>query len=57
MWYRRRLKKIKWSEKVANEQVLGLRVEKRTLTSNNLNRRVNSIGHILRINCLLHVDI
>jgi hypothetical protein len=46
--------KIKWSEKVTNEQVLERIGEKRTLLNNILRRKVNWIGHILRRNCLLH---
>ena len=46
--------KIKWSEKVTNEQVLDLIGEKRSLINNILRRIVNWIGHILRRNCLLH---
>ena len=38
------MEKIKWSEKVTNGQVL----------NNILRRKANWIGHILRINCLLH---
>ena len=30
-WYWRRMEKIKWSEKVTNEQILGHIGEKRTL--------------------------
>ena len=40
----------KWSEKVINERI----GEKRTLLNNTLRRKANSIGHILRRNCLLH---
>ena len=50
------MEKIKWPEKVTNEQVLDRRPigEKRTLINNILRRKVNWIGHILRRNCLLH---
>ena len=41
MWCWRRMEKIKWSEKVTNEQVILL-------------RKANWIGHILRRNCFLH---
>ena len=44
------MEKIKWSEKVTNEQVL----DKMTLLNNILRRKANWIGHILRRNCLLH---
>ena len=54
MWYWRRMEKIKWSEKVTNEQVLERIGEKRTLLNNILRRKANWIGHILRRNCLLH---
>ena len=54
MWCYRRMEKIKWSEKVTNEQVLGLIGEKRTLINNILRRKANWIGHILRRNCLLY---
>ena len=57
MWCWRRMEKIKWSEKVTNEQVLARIGEKRTLLKNILRRKANWIGHILRRNCLLHDDI
>jgi hypothetical protein len=54
MWCWRRMEKIKLSEKVTNEQVIGRIGEKRTLLNNILRRKANWIGHILRRNCLLH---
>ena len=48
------MEKIKWPEKVINDQVLEHIGEKRTLLNNVLRRKANSIGHILRRNCLLH---
>ena len=48
------MEKIKWSEKVTNEQVLERIEEKSTLLNNILRRKANWIGHILRRNCLLH---
>jgi len=54
MWCWRRMEKIKWSERVTNEQVLDRIGEKRTLLKNILRRKANWIGHILRRNCLLH---
>ena len=47
------MEKIKWSEKVTNEQVLQRTGEKRTLLNNILRIKVNWICHILTINCLL----
>ena len=54
MWCWVRMEKIKWSEKVTNEQVIEHIGEKTTLLSNILRRKVNWIGHILRRNCILH---
>ena len=54
MWCWRRMEKIKWSEKVNNEQVFDSIGEKMTLLNNILCRKANWIGHILRRNCLLH---
>ena len=50
MWCWRRMEKIKWSEKVANEDVLERKGEKRKLLNNILCRKANWIGHILRRN-------
>jgi hypothetical protein len=47
------MEKIKWSEKVTNEQVLERIGEKGTLLNNILRRKINWFGHILRRNCLL----
>ena len=48
------MEKIKWSEKVTNEQVLERIGVKMTLINIILRRKTNVIGHILRRNCLLH---
>jgi len=48
------MEKIKWSEKITNEQVLDHIGEKRTLLNNVLHRKVNWIDHILKRNCLIH---
>ena len=48
------MEKIKWSEKVTNEQVLDRIGEKRTLINNILRRKTNWVGRILRRDCLLH---
>jgi hypothetical protein len=57
MRYWMRMEKIKWSEKITNEQVLDRIGEKRTLLNNIIRRKANWIGHILRRNCLLHNSI
>ena len=48
------MEKIKWLEKVTNEQVIERIGEKRTLLNPILSRKANSNGHILRKNCLHH---
>ena len=50
----RRIEKIKWSEKVTNEEGLKRIGEKRLLINNILRRKVNWIGHILRRDYLLY---
>jgi len=54
MWCWRRMGKIKWSEKVPNEQVIEHIGEKRTLLNNILRRKTNWIGLIFRRNFLFH---
>ena len=55
MWCWRTMEKIKWSEKITNEQVLDRVEEKRRKFINNiLSRKANWTDHILRRNCLLH---
>ena len=56
MWCWTRMEKIKWSEKVTNEQVLECRGEKRALLSSILRGKANEIGRILRRNCLRHKE-
>ena len=41
MWWWRRIEKIKWSEKVTNEQVLDRIGEKRTLLNNVIHIKSN----------------
>jgi hypothetical protein len=53
MWCWRRMEKIGWTDRVRNEEVL-LRVsEQRNILHEIRKRKSNSIGHILRRNCLL----
>ena len=47
------MEKIKWSEKVTNEQALERIEEKNTLLNNIVCRKVNWVYHILRKNFLL----
>jgi hypothetical protein len=46
--------KIKWSEEVTNEDVLGHIREERTLLNNILSRNPHRISHIIRINSLIY---
>jgi len=48
------MEKIKWTEMKANEKVLDLVKEKRTLLNNFRSRRWNMIGHTLGHNKELH---
>ena len=48
------MEKIKWPEKVTNEQIRDRIGEKRTLINAILRRKANRISHTLRTNCLLH---
>jgi hypothetical protein len=53
LWCWRRIKKISWTDHVRNEEVL-LTVNKQRNILHEINEwKVNWIGHILRINCLL----
>jgi hypothetical protein len=54
MWCWRIMEKMKWSEKVTNDEVLECVEEERTHINNILLRKANWIGHILRRNCFLH---
>jgi hypothetical protein len=56
MWCWRRMEKIKWSEKVTNEEVLERIGEKWPLRNNILCRKANWISHILRKNCHWRTD-
>ena len=46
IWCRRRMEKIKWSEKVTNEQALEREGGKKTLLNNIQRRKAKWIGHI-----------
>ena len=48
------MKKIKYSTKISNGEVIEHIEEKRTLLNILLPRKANWIGHILRRSCLLH---
>ena len=54
MWCCRRMEKIKWPEKVINEEVLERIRVKRELLDNILRIKASWVGQIQRRNCLLH---
>jgi predicted DNA-binding ribbon-helix-helix protein len=52
MWFWKRMKKINWTDRVRNEEVLHRVKEERNITRTIKGRKGNWIGHILRVNCL-----
>jgi hypothetical protein len=54
MWCWRRMEKISWTHRVNNEAVLHRVQEERNILHTIRRRKANSIGHILRRNCLLN---
>jgi len=53
MWCWRRMEKISWTDHVRNEEVLFRVNVQRNILHEIRKRKANSIGHILRRNCLL----
>jgi len=53
MWCWRRMEKISWTDRLRNEEVLHRVNEERNVLHTVIRRKGNSIGHILRWNCLL----
>jgi len=53
MWCWRRMEKVSWTDCVRNEEVLLIFKEQRNILHEISKRKANSIGHILRRNCLL----
>jgi hypothetical protein len=53
MWCWRRMKKISWTDRVRNEEVLHRVKEERNIVHTIKRRKSNWIGHILCRNCLL----
>jgi hypothetical protein len=53
MWCWRVMKKISWTDHVRNEEELLRVTERRNILHEISERKINWIGHILRINCLL----
>jgi hypothetical protein len=49
----RRLEMISWTDRVRNEEVLQRVKEERNILQTTKRQKANSIGHILRRNCLL----
>jgi hypothetical protein len=53
MWCWRRMKKISWTDRVRNEEVLHGVQEERNILHIIKRRKANWIGHMLHRNCLL----
>jgi hypothetical protein len=53
MWCRRRMQKIRWTDRVNNKAVLHRVKEGRNILHTIRRRKTNWIGHILRRNCLI----
>jgi hypothetical protein len=53
MWCWRRMEKIRWIDRVRNEEVLHRVKEERNILHTIKRRKANWLGHILRRNCLL----
>ena len=53
MWFWRSLEKIKWQERISNDEVLTIVDETRCLIRTIGERKKNWIGHVLRGNGLL----
>ena len=53
IWWLRKLKKIKWSKKISNEEVFEHVEEKRTLLNNIVRRKSNWTAQIFRSNFVL----
>jgi hypothetical protein len=56
MWCWRRIKKIIWTGRVKNEDVLHRVKDERNILRTIKRRKANWIGHILRRNCLFKED-
>lgn len=52
MWLWRRMEKIKWSDKIRNEEVLRRVGEERSILKTIKKRKANWLGHILRRDCI-----
>jgi hypothetical protein len=53
MWCWRRMEKISWTDHVRNEEMFLRDKKQRNILHEILKRKANSIGHILRRNCIL----
>jgi len=54
IWCWKKMETVKWSEKITNEEVLEHIGENRALLNNINHRKANWVGHMLKINWLLH---
>ncbi|MGX9339109.1 hypothetical protein, partial [Pantoea dispersa] len=54
MWCWRRIEKVKWTDRMTNDEVLRRVGEKKAILNTILQRKANWIGHILRHGGLIH---
>ena len=48
MWFLRRMEKVKWTEKITNEEVLNTTIQKSNIMSDISKRKIVFFGHIMR---------
>ena len=48
MWFLRRMEKVKWTEKIANEEVLNKTIQKSSIMPDISKRQISFYGHIMR---------
>ena len=48
MWFLRRMEKVKWTEKITNEEVLNKTIQNSNIMSDISNRQISFFGHIMR---------
>ena len=48
MWYLRRMEKVKWTEKITNEEVLNKTIQKSNIMLDISKRQISFFGHMMR---------
>ena len=55
MWFLRRMEKVKWTEKITNEEVLNKTIQNSNIMSDISKRQISFFGHIMRKDKLEYV--